>query len=613
MSETSKSLLLGLAVAAAAVALYAGSVDYELVGLDDQALVLRDLEYNSNPENVLACFGHNFFDKYYRPLHRISFIWDAHRGGADLAVYHRTNIALHGLGALLVFTALLALGTARATAFVLGLGFAVHPLLASVVSWIPGRDNALVTILLLGSLVALIRFLDAEDAARRALWLTLHWLGFAAGLFTKEMAAVFPAVALAYLAWYRVEPLATRRNGVLAAGWLAVGGAWALLRARAMAGSAEWESIGLDALVRSAPTILDLMGKFVAPIHLSAFAHYDPLELFAGAIAWAALGLFFARSTRVQKGRILFGVAWFGIFLAPTLLQRTGLYAYGEYRAYWLAFGLLVVLAEVLRALRVDFRRPLPLALAGVVIAGLAARSVAYAPTFDGELAFWSQMVERNPDSGWGWFHVGRARSRQGELESAERAYQRATELRFDQVDVFVDLAALRIERENFDGAEAAALHALAIESDNVLAHYNLGVARLRAGRYEAAIEPLERVVAPELERRLDQRKGGGVRIRARAYDQLGSCYFALQREVDAHQAWHTAIAADPSHHAPYVKLISRRLATGDVAGARRLAAELSRQGGELPDPLRRRLESEPGRRPGQQRSPSGRDLPHQD
>lgn len=582
-------------MAAAAAALYAGSLDYELVGLDDHTLVLEDLEYNSKVENLSAAFGHNFFDKYYRPLHRVSFIWDARRGGAEVAVYHRTNLALHALGSLLVFAALLALGEPRPVAGVLALGFAVHPLFASVVSWIPGRDNALVTIFLLGSFISLIRSLDAGRAAARIGWLALHLLAFAGGLFTKEMAVVLPAIAVVYLALCRDEPLVSPRNAVLAASWLLVGGLWAWMRSRAMAGAAEWESIGLDALLKSAPTVFDLVGRFVAPIHLNAFAHYDPVELAAGAAAWIGLGVFVARQPRVRRGRVGFGIAWFGLLLAPTLVQRTGIYLYGEYRAYWLAFGLLVVLAEVLRALQVDFRRPLALGVAALAIAALAGRSLAYAPVFDGELAFWTHIVESDPESGWGWFHVGRARSRLGEPELAEAAYVRAAEAGFEQVDVFVDLAALRIAGGSWRGAESAALRALEVEPDNPFAHYNLGVARRRDGRFEAAIGAFQRALAPESRKRLEAAEGGGAALLARAYDQLGTCYFAAKRPVDAELAWASAVAADPSHHAPYLKLIDRRLDTGDHAGARAIAVELRRHGGALTQALRRRLKAAGG------------------
>ena len=82
----------------------------------------------------------------------------------------------------------------------------------------------------------------------------------------------------------------------------------------------------------------------------------------------------------------------------------------------------------------------------------------------------------------------------------------------------------------------------------------------------------------------------------ARAYDQLGTCYFAAKRPVDAELAWASAVAADPTHHAPYLKLIDRRLDTGDRAGARAIAVELRRHGGALTEALRRRLKAAGGR-----------------
>ena len=127
------SVLWAAVIAGVAALLYAGSVDYALVGLDDQVMVVEDHAYNSDSANLVGAFGDNFFDKYYRPLHRVTFILDALRGGTDVSTYHVTNLVLHAVGSVLVFVGLRVLGYASALAGVLGLVFAVHPIFASVV------------------------------------------------------------------------------------------------------------------------------------------------------------------------------------------------------------------------------------------------------------------------------------------------------------------------------------------------------------------------------------------------------------------------------------------------------------------------------------------------
>jgi tetratricopeptide (TPR) repeat protein len=332
-----------------------------------------------------------------------------------------------------------------------------------------------------------------------------------------------------------------------------------------------------------------MLGKFVAPIRLSAFSTLDGLSVLAGLFAVAALGVT-ARGGRLRRGRILFGACWFFFFLAPTLIQRTGLYDYGEYRAYWLGFGVLVVLAELFRGFEVDFRRPLAMALAGVVLAGLGARALAYAPVFDGDLRFWSHMVAIDPESGWGWFHVGRAHVDRDELQAAERAFARAEAVDFPRVDLYVDWSALLLGLERFDEAEAKAVRGLEIDAANPYANFNLGLARMHTGRCPEAIPAFEAALAPTRRELLASVPGGPGVFLARAYHHLGGCHRVAGRAQAAALAWESALEADPDRFATYLRLVRLRIERGDLAAARELAAELRRRGGALTPSLQRKL-----------------------
>ena len=584
-----RSALWAAAIAGVAVLLYAGSVDYALVGLDDQVMVVEDHAYNSDSANLVGAFGDNFFDKYYRPLHRITFVLDALRGGVEVSTYHETNLILHAVGSVLVFVALRALGYASALAGVLGLVFAVHPIFASVVAWIPGRDNALVTALILGAFASLIARQESVRAGSRAGWTALHLTLFAAALFTKEMAAVFPAVAIAYLVLCRDERLVSIRNATLVAGWAGALVGWLVLRSRAMRGTPEWESVGLDALTTSFPVPLAVLGKFVAPIGLSAFSTLDAVSVVAGLLAVAAL-LAAAWSRRVRRGHLVFGACWFLFFLAPTLIQRTGLYDYGEYRAYWVGFGVLVVLAELLRGFQVEFRRPVAMALAGLVIVGLGGRALAYAPVFDGDLNFWSHLVAADPESGWGWFHVGRAHSDRDGDEAAEQAFARAEAVGFPRVDLYVDWSALLLGLERFEEAEAAAARGLEIDAANPYANFNLRLARMHTRRCAEAIPAFEAALEPTRRELLASVPGGPDVFLARAYHHLGGCHRVGGRAQAAALAWESALEADPNRFATYLRLVRLRIERGDLDAARTLAAELRRRGGALTPSLQRKL-----------------------
>ncbi len=558
-------------------------------------MVVQDHPFNRDPASLLAAFTTSFYDTYYRPLHRISFVLDAQRAGTELAPYHRTNALLHALGSALVFATLLCLGAPRGASAAAGLVFAVHPALVSDVAWIPGRDNVLLAIFLLVSLCAFARFLAAQGPARAALWLALHWLGFAAALFSKEAAVGFPAVALAF-AWLGREPAPrARRLLAAAAGWVACLALFLALRARALPFARDAEAFGVDALLSSWPAAFALLGRLLLPLRLSAFANLDALSVASGVLAVAALLLFARRSDAARKRRLLFGAAWFAILLAPTLIQRTGLYDYGEYRLYWLAFGPLWMGVELLRG--VDWRRPAALLALAALCVALAARNLAYQRAFDGPLRFWTELAERHPESGWSWFHLGRTHYQDGDLEAALAAYARAESVGFERADLYVDLSAARLDRGDWQAAARAAEHAVALEPGHVHALANLGAARLQLGAYAEAAEALDAALDPRGSvhfRYADP--GAETAFRARIHELLGTARYALGERAQADAEWREAIRLDPTRQGAWLKRIEAALAAGRAAQARRLAAELREQGGQLPPGLRKRLARPGGR-----------------
>ncbi len=552
-------------------------------------MVIQEAPFNRDPANLLRAFTSNFYDTYYRPLHRITFVLDAQLGGSDLVAYHRTNALLHALGSMAVFGALLTLGYAGSLAASGGLVFAVHPALASAVAWIPGRDNVLLTIFLLGSLAAWSRFL--RRPAGGTAWLGLHWALFAPALFTKEAALGFPAIALAYAGLWQGEPLRSRRLAVAGIGWIAALVLFLTLRANALPFARDWDAVGADALVRSWPAAFALLGKLVLPLRLSAFARLDAVPVATGVAAVVGAALLVARCERVRAPRVLFGAAWFAVLLAPTLIQRTGLYDYGEYRLYWLAFGVWIVAVELLRGLRLDPGRPRVALGIALVCALLAGRTLVYQRVFDGPLRFWTQMVDVDPGSGWGWFHVGRTHYRRGELDAALAAYGRAREVGFERVDLYADLAAARLDAEDWSGAAAAAERALELDPGHLHALANLGSARLQLGAYREAREALTAALDPrDPERFRYAAAGERAAFRARVLEQLGSARYALGERPEAEREWRAALELDPDRHGARLKLIDAALRRGEVARAGRLAVALERRGGQLPPALRRRL-----------------------
>jgi hypothetical protein len=130
----------------------------------------------------------------------------------DARGYHLTNLLLHaGASVALYFVVARLVARARPNAdsplvrmvaVASALLFAIHPLRVESVAWVTERRDVLSLLLMLGSLLAYLRFVDT--GSRRA------WAGslalFAAALLSKATVVTLPLV-LVILEWYTLRRL----------------------------------------------------------------------------------------------------------------------------------------------------------------------------------------------------------------------------------------------------------------------------------------------------------------------------------------------------------------------------------------------------------------------
>ena len=143
---------------AALFALYGKSLAGQFLW-DDHFLVLDNLLIRS-PKLILESFRHNLgYDpssNFYRPIQTISYFIDYWRGDFSPQIYHQTNIFIHGLNAILIFS-YLGLRTGHspqtprtlAAIFFITLFWAVHPIHSATVAYIAGRADSLALLFLL--------------------------------------------------------------------------------------------------------------------------------------------------------------------------------------------------------------------------------------------------------------------------------------------------------------------------------------------------------------------------------------------------------------------------------------------------------------------------------
>ena len=146
----------------------------------------------------------------YYPLVHSTFWVESQLWGLDPRGYHLDNLALHAAAALLAWRLLVRLAVPGAW-FAAAI-FAVHPVGVESVAWIAERKNVLSCALVLGSLLAYLRFSPAEVASAPAdtsrpsgggRYYALALVLFVAALLSKTVTACAPAVILVIFWWKR--------------------------------------------------------------------------------------------------------------------------------------------------------------------------------------------------------------------------------------------------------------------------------------------------------------------------------------------------------------------------------------------------------------------------
>jgi hypothetical protein len=185
----------------------------------DDALVLYHLKRLGGILQPAAFFTALDFFSYFRPLGFLSFGADAALWSFRPAGFHATNVALHAVNGLLVFTLARRVMTVRAAALA-GALFIAHASNQEAVYWISARFDLLATLFVLTTVLLATR--------ERAIWVAAALVTFALALLSKEAALAAPIIVGAYEVF--VRKARTRRIILVLGLMLAVIGGYAIVR-----------------------------------------------------------------------------------------------------------------------------------------------------------------------------------------------------------------------------------------------------------------------------------------------------------------------------------------------------------------------------------------------
>jgi protein O-mannosyl-transferase len=478
-----------LLVLLAAALVHGPSVAFGFTALDDRDFVVEGHAFLAQPRNWPRAFARSYMDvvdpehPYYRPLVTLSYGLDAQWSGVRAFGYHFTNVVLHAAASLLFLALLRRLDFGRIAAGAGALVFCVHPMLASAVAWIPGRNDSLLAVFALGSWLLFLDVMARPSGPRLLGHLALYWLA----LLTKETAVALPLVCAVHVLLLDPQArtrLGRRRAALLVAGWAAgIAGRW--LARPPVGGVASIEGVrGLTVLAAS-------LGQLALPIGPSAFTVPEDLLVWPGLLAAALVAASSRFLPGVRPRVVVLGLAVFVVFLAPALAVPGTLVL--SSRLYLPACGAIVAIAEIVR--RLPLERAGLLAFTGAAIVVLAGVTLAYEGTFRDRRAFARNAVAAAPHSSLAHFCLGQTYQIDGDADRALAEYRTALALGA-VYGVHNNIAVIHMASARWPEAERELREELAGDPRAARAHRNLAVVLRGEGRFEEARAADERAGA---------------------------------------------------------------------------------------------------------------------
>ena len=539
----------------------------------------------------------------YRPLATLTYWLDHRIGGSEPSAFHRTNLILFALSAVLVFAVarrvLGSVGMAAAAALL----FAVHPIHMEAVNWLANRALLVGTLLALCSVHQFIRWVQTDSGRSYV----ASFMALVLSFFALELNVVVPAVLTA--AALCLAPRGHRRRASVGtfAFW-AAGVAFFMTR-QALMGTTdarkEVSVLTFTPLMRVATALksLAIYGRMLCmPTHLSADTAFQiPLSVSpenvgvaVGALGVALLLIWAWRAFRSDRRGEALGALWLMLMAAPVsniIFLATRPIA--EQRMYAPSVGLCILLCALAARVGKAGHR----ALVAVVVLWTAGL-VQYHFSWGNDYALWVKTVREYPDRWRAHLNLGTQYQRRGLLTRAMRRYEESVELAptpqgcnglawlcrsagqhrravellkqslslKPDVRVQCNLGQLYIEMFDYDKAEETFRQAIRIDPSFSGAHAGLaGVLRLQ-GKVTEACQTYRLAVAKD-SRNLDARLNlgslllqCGLQWRSKGLAEVARDFFREAKEQFLEVLRHS-----PNHWDAHFKLGTIYAATGDM------------------------------------------------
>lgn len=514
--------------------IYMQSIKFDYTNFDDNGIILQKYDIVKNIHAIDTAFKTDAFfnptGDFYRPVQNISFMLDAQVSHEKLWMFHITNLLIHILTCIALYYFLLFLSLRRDTAFFLSLLFAVHPLFASGVGWVPSRGDILI------GLQGLLLFMTFGNYFKtgKIIYMIIHFLLFLITIFTKETTILFPLFFLYYYFFILKLKFSVKKLSPFIILWTSIMIFFFILRKKVVSNTgATADVLGIIPFFKNNTVIPTIIGKFFVPFHLSTFPLYDNATTVIGLIFLLIILYLTFEYSIEKKWAALMGLLWFLLFAIPPTIYRLQnadiFFNYLEHRTYLPMIGIIIILGffldhhfasgqfrkyflwgyiPVILILSVmayihcsDYRNHIslteraaqlnnPSALAGSSGDWLSKGDTAKA------LEYINKAIELNNKDAGIYFQRGKIMSRMQQHEAAEQDMSMALSIMPRYFDALLARSVERRAMKRYEAAFRDVFSASQIDSTNPKVYMSFGNLFLATNNYNGAISSFSKAIS---------------------------------------------------------------------------------------------------------------------
>jgi Flp pilus assembly protein TadD len=481
-------------IACSAMLIYLPSLSYQLTYYDDATLIENMSKFITGRESFFELFSQSVFgtsqgsgDYFYRPLLNLTFYFDSLINGNSLIGFHITNLIIHAAASCLLYLFFLKLKFNRLLSFTVTLIFAVHPALVQAVAWIPGRNDALLTLTALASILFLLHYTDNG----KPFYLALHFLLFFMSLLTKETAVLLPVVF--YLT--RKLDVNDKPKDAVSSYGLILGWVFFIVIFFGVRSAVLGASVGMpltfafENFIHNLPALPQYIGKLLLPFNLSVFPILrDTTYVFAIVTIVGLMYLLYV-SKNLRKNYILLSVCWLFHFLLPAILRTSADYesVFLEHRLYFPMVGFLMLCMETDLVKNISTDKPVSKIIIAGIIVLFAILNIRHSNHFKDEYSYWFSAVSTSPNSSFAHKGLGTSYLTSGNSTNAIKEYETAIQLNPALKEVRNNLGRIYLNNGQLEKAGHLFDEELSINPSNAVCYYNLALLRLKQNSVKEA------------------------------------------------------------------------------------------------------------------------------